>query len=253
MIHIKHLKGHSGCQVSLVQLEDKYAVLKTGSYKLQDAAALQNRLKNNRFNIPEIYEYYNDGYLMEYIDGDDMYTFIEKASWDDIESLFTFLKSTLQYFKSCTYQHQYNFYNDYNSKINNNTYFSLQQKQVLLDNLPPCLDRSIIHGDLTLDNIIHNDGQFYLIDPNPTEFDNWMFDGCKLRQDLDGYWFLRHKNNTTSHKIVCNYLSDKLKAEFPELANNYVYSFMLSRVHPYCKDKVSLNLIERELERVWQL
>ena len=43
------------------------------------------------------------------------------------------------------------------------------------------IPQSTIHGDFTFDNIIHKNGEFYLIDANPTSLNSIYFDGSKIK------------------------------------------------------------------------
>lgn len=254
---LKHFTGHSGCVVKLIQYPDgRYAVEKCGSSKLKDAAALQNHLRHLGFNTPEIYEVSNDCYTMEHIDGIDMYTYIEYASIEELDKLILFLKDSIRIFRENATE-SFDFSELYEEKIRRlfNAFDEDDPTPLLaadlIDRLPKVLPYGPIHGDFTLENIIYKKGKFYLIDPNPTEFNSWVFDAAKLRQDLDGHWFLRKKTNTVNHKIVCDKISKSLKEEYGEMNNQALYCFMLLRVRAYCIEKENKALINRELTKVW--
>lgn len=255
---LKHFNGHSGCVVKLIQYPDgKYAVQKYGSNKLKDAAALQNHLKHLGFNTPEVYEVSSNSYTMEFIDGVDMYTYIEYASVEEIDNLIYFLKDSIRIFAENSVD-SFDFHELMESKLRTlfNAVYNDDPTPLLasdlLERLPKVLPYGPIHGDFTLENILYKKGKFYLIDPNPTEFNSWVFDAAKLRQDLDGHWFLRNKKNVVNHKIVCEKISKSMKEEYGEMTNQALYSFMLLRVRAYCVEKETKALINRELQNVWQ-
>jgi len=52
---------------------------------------------------------------------------------------------------------------------------------------------SLCHGDLTLENIIVDDGTIWVVDLLDPPFEHWWNDVAKLHQDLSGGWFLRRK------------------------------------------------------------
>ena len=255
---LKHFNGHSGCIVKLIQYPDgKYAVQKCGSLKLKDAAAVQNHLKHLGFNTPEIYEISNDCYTMEFIDGVDMYTYIEYASVEEVDNLICFLKDSIRIFaENATESFDFGELMESKLRMIFDAVYEDEPTPLLardlLDRIPKVLPTGPIHGDFTLENIMYKKGKFYLIDPNPTEFNSWIFDAVKLRQDLDGHWFLRNKKNVVNHKIVCEKISKSLKQEYGEMNNQALYCFMLLRVRAYCIEKENKALINRELQNVWQ-
>ena len=112
-------------------------------------------------------------------------------------------------------------------------------------------DESFNEISYNIDNIIHKNGEFYLIDANPTSLNSIYFDGSKLRQDIDGYWFLRKRDDKMNFKTACLNLSEHLKHKYDFMNDNVLYCFMLSRILPYCKDEQTTTFLKRELNRIW--
>ena len=68
--------------------------------------------------------------------------------------------------------------------------------------MPRVLQSSNYHGDLTLEKIIYtSDRGFFLIDCTTIEYDSYIFDIAKLRQDLELGWFNRKDNLIIDVKI----------------------------------------------------
>ena len=115
------------------------------------------------------------------------------------------------------------------------------------------MPKSLIHGDFTFDNILHKDGEFYLIDANPTDLCSIYFDGSKLRQDIDGFWFLRNRDDKINFKISCKKISEHLKSKYSFMNYNSLYCFMLSRILPYSKNEETTKFLTIEMDRIWPL
>ena len=101
--------------------------------------------------------------------------------------------------------------------------------------MPKVLPRSVYHGDMTLENIIYNTntGKFVLIDPVTTEYDSYIFDIAKMRQDLQCGWFIR--NNHIMIDVKLKHIQQQLFIKYPESNNDYLLILMLLRVYCYAK------------------
>lgn len=242
---VKPLKGHSGAQVSLYVEDNEYFVVKENYSKARESVAILNALP---FPTPHIYEVTDDKIVMEYINGQDMASYLESATEEDIEKLINFLTEYIQW--CLDNSKNVDFYESVLAKVLDlgkyiNLSFLLKEKW---SDIP----QSVIHGDFTLENIMYSDGKFYLIDANPTNLNSIYFDANKLRQDIDCLWFVRHKNNKLHYKIVCEKISKKLKKRFNFMQNDTIMILMLSRILPYTKDNFTKNFLLEELEKLWQ-
>jgi len=238
---LKELNGHSGASVSLY---DNNTVVKSGYKKARESARILEELP---FNTPKILEVTDESIVMEYINGDDIASFLEHEGNTGVDSLIKFIES---YFDWClSISTEYVFTNELDDKvIEIGDHINLS---AIATSLSYKMPRSLIHGDFTFDNIICKDGEFFLIDANPTKLNSIHFDGAKLRQDLDGFWFLRNREDKINFKISCLKISEHLKSNYSFMKNNTLYCFMLSRILPYSKDKKTTKFLTKELDRVW--
>lgn len=230
---IKRLKGHSGASVVLY---DNNTVVKSNYAKAEASAEILEKLP---FNSPKILKVSSSSIVMEYINGEDIYLYLSRYGSLAIDSLISFISN---YFDWCLlHSTKYNFEKEVLEKSLN-----IGFNGSFCTNMP----KSLIHGDFTLENIIHKEGKFYLIDANPTELSSIHFDACKLRQDLDSFWFLREKRDSLNHEIACRKISEELKSKYLFMKNNSVYSFMLHRIIPYCNPQTH-SFITKEILK-WQ-
>ena len=181
---IKELKGFSGSKIYLMRNDNGLFVRKMDNVD-------RNFVKLNElslyFSVPKIYSYNNNILDMEYIHGLDMKSYLAVR---DTKRLTEFLINVLSEFSENVYMTDYT--DVYIDKLK---YIKLPSemlftKEQLLEKLPKRLPRSKYFGDLTLENIIYGeDGQFYFIDGMTSEYDSYIFDIAKLRQDLECKWF----------------------------------------------------------------
>jgi len=238
---VKNLKGHSGANISLY---DNNIVVKSGFKKAIESVKILEALP---FNTPKIYDVTDTSIVMQYINGDDIASFLEHHGNEGIDLLIKFIE---KYFDWCL-----------NNAVAYNFEKELGEKAIaiaesinifgMVERLNFKMPKSIIHGDFTFDNIIHKDGEFYLIDANPTNLNSIYFDGSKLRQDIDGYWFIRTRDDKMNFKISCLNISEHLKYQYEFMNDNVLYSLMLSRILPYCEDKETKTFITKELDEIW--
>lgn len=240
---VKHLKGHSGATVSLYKEDSEYFVIKENYARARESVDLLNALP---FPTPTVYEVSDNRIVMEYINGLDIKTYLEAADTNQIEMLVDFLSEYITYCLNNSVMY------DYNQEV-----LSKKQsikKHINLEklNFNTNLNKSIIHGDFTLENILYYNNQFYFIDANPTDLDSIVFDVNKLRQDLDCLWFVRNEKNQLHFKIICAKIKEKLEKRFPDLFDDKIFIFMLSRILPYTKDRVTKNFLKKEINKLWQ-
>ena len=243
---IKELKGFSGSKIYLMRNDKGLFVRKMDNVD-------RNFVKLNElslyFNVPKVYSYNNNVLDMEYIHGLDMKSYLAVR---DTKRLTDFLIDILSKFSEVGNMSDYT--DVYVDKLK---YIKLPSdmlftKEQLLEKLPKRLPRSKYFGDLTLENIIYGeDGQFYFIDCMTSEYDSYIFDIAKLRQDLECKWFLRNSDYKLDVKL--ENIQDKLLEKF-ELANdNYILILMLLRVYRYTKPfTIEEKLLTKEMNRLWK-
>ncbi len=242
---IKKLKGHSGSTVALMQSDDMMFVR-----KIENVQRNHERLMAllGYVDVPKIYHY--DGTIldMEYIHGTDMKNYLLNNSSKELSD---FLINTITMFASKGIDKDYtNVYNEMLSWLEDGMFTFT--KEELIDKLPKVLPKSVYHGDMTLENIIHStSGRFYFIDPVTLKYDSWVFDIAKLRQDLECKWFLRRDPMMLDGKLLK--LQDNILKRYPIANDDYLLILMLLRVYLHCeKDTLEYNFIVKEINRLWK-
>jgi tRNA A-37 threonylcarbamoyl transferase component Bud32 len=121
----------------------------------------------------------------------------------------------------------------------------------LVAKLPTHLPQSNYVGDLTLENIIYTEDGFFLIDCATIEYDSYIFDIAKLRQDLDLRWFTR--NSDLVLDVKTNYISQQLRDRYPESDNDYLLILMLLRVYKHARRGTYEHIFLLEgITRLWK-
>lgn len=243
---IKQFSGHSGSSVHLMQDETRYYVRKVGNVERN-----HERITNlfGVVNVPKIYRKDGEVLEMEYIHGLDMKTYLR---FNDIERLLNFIFDSLSAFSKNSVDKDYTeIYNNSLSWMKDDKDLPFSKEQ-LIERLPKVLPSSTYHGDMTLENMIYeNTGRFYFIDAVTVNYDSWVFDIAKLRQDLECEWFLRND------KIM---LDAKLKNMQQIILNKYSIAnddslliLMLLRVYLHCqKGSNEYKFILNEVKRLWK-
>ena len=243
---IKELKGFSGSKIYLMKNNNGLFIRKMDNV---DRNYVKLNELSQHFNVPKIYTYDNNVLDMEYIHGLDMKSYLAVR---DTKRLTDFLIDTLYKFSNNVSMSDYT--NVYIDKLK---YIKLPSemiftKEQLLEKLPKRLPRSKYFGDLTLENMIYGEnGQFYFIDGMTSEYDSYIFDIAKLRQDLECKWFLRDTKLLLDVKV--ENIQDKLLEKFELANNNYLLILMLLRVYRYTKPfSKEEALLIKEMNRLWR-
>lgn len=236
---VKHFNGHSGANIKLCKKHNKYFVVKD-NYK--NAKKSVDILSNIPFPTPEVYKVTDSEIVMEYLNCQDMSQYIETADNNKILKLVDFISSYIEY--CLENSRTYNF--SYEIEIKKNTLSKYYlPKWIDFDSTMP---KSIIHGDLTLENILYANNRFYFIDANPTNLNSIKFDVNKLQQDIKCLWFVRNKKNNIHYKINCNKIRHELYSRYPSLFDNNIAAFMLARILPYTTNKVTWDFLVKEID-----
>jgi tRNA A-37 threonylcarbamoyl transferase component Bud32 len=243
---LKQFSGHSGSNVFLMQEQNKLFVRKINN--VQRNYERISSLYEQKFPVPEIYDYDGLRLDMEYVHGLDIKNYLRA---NGIESLFNFLEDILNKFSTNTKEKDYR--KTYEMKLRNfdEKYELPFTVSELIEKLPHNLPQSTYHGDLTLENILKTEDGFYLIDCVKTEYDSFIFDIAKLRQDLRCKWFLRNENIKLDVKL--RDLEDKILKSFPIATNNAFVILMLFRVLEHCeKNDSDYIFLMREIRKLWE-
>jgi len=241
---IKELKGHSGSEVLLIQ-DSTIFVRKTGNVT-RNLERFES-LSSLGLNFPKILYQDNNSFDMEYIHNFDIKNYLLK---NQITFLFNFIKLTTQQLSKNYIDKNYT--DVYYKKLKDVDFTNLIfTKEELINQLPKILPSSNYHGDFTLENILYDISgkQFVLIDPLTSEYDSYVFDLAKLRQDIDCKWFIRNEEIHIDTKL--KNLSEELELEFETYSNSYLVILMLLRVLPYTKES-DKDFIIKKANLLWK-
>jgi len=223
---IKELHGFANNQIFLISENNKLLVRKIGDVSRN----IERMIALNDYPLPKLYNHSEQQIDMEYIHGLDIKTYLTINTY---ESLLDFIKEILDRFKQDATPKDYT--DSYISKLDQIAFDSdiIFTKEQLINKLPKVLPSSQYHGDLTLENILFSvdTKSFYLIDPITSEFDSYIFDIAKLRQDLHCGWFIRNDHAMIDVKI--KHIQQELFCLYPESNNDYLLILMLLRVYRY--------------------
>lgn len=243
---IKELKGHSGSKIYLMQESDNIFVRKIGN--IERNFERLSILYSECYPVPAIYQKFDETLDMEYIHGLDMKAYLLSGN---IKLLSEFVISILNKFAKNSVVKDYT--EVYNSKLAfiDDAKDLPFTKDELISRLPKKLPSSNYHGDLTLENILYSNNSFYMIDAVSIEYDSYVFDIAKLRQDLECKWFLRNSNLMLDVKL--QNLQDRILSRFSGAENDYLLILMLLRVYlhtiPGDGDR---EFILKEIKRLWK-
>lgn len=246
MTVIKALSGFSGSTVLLVEENSKVFVRKIENVERNYERI--SHLISCGFNLPKIYNKEGNVLDIEYIPSLDMKTYLEHNS---INTLISFLLETLT--KLSSQKNLVNYENVYKEKLEQIDFEELPfTKKDLIEKLPKELHQSDYFGDLTLENILYgSDKKFYLIDAVSIEYDSYIFDISKLRQDLKCKWFLR--NSKVALDVKLNKIEKEILNKFPEANNDYLLILMLLRVYKHAKpNSFEQAFLKREINKLWK-
>ena len=244
---LKTLNGYSGSKIYLMSDDNTVFIRKIDNIDRNYERLIE--LKKLKYNVPSVYKKDNNLLDMEYIKGLDIKTYL---SINNIDLFLNYIFNLINDFSKISKEKNYiETYNKKLSWIDESEVFPFTKKE-LIDSLPPILPSSIYHGDLSLENIIYTTNTFYLIDCITSDYDSWIFDLAKMRQDLNCFWFIRNTEDKNLKKYL-SIIDDKIVKRYPILKNNSLLILMLLRVYPYTKDgSEDQKFILKEIKRLWK-
>ena len=243
---IKELIGHSGCEIKLIKDCDSFFVRKEGHITRNVERMMC--LFEQGYRVPTIYDSSNSYIEMEYVHGLDIVEYLKTRS---LKKLSTFITKTMDSFAKNSRNIDYS--DVYDKKLNwvdeaTDLPFT---KNEFVDRLPKMLPQSNYHGDFTLENLIYDGDEFIMIDPVTIEYDSYVFDLAKLRQDLECKWFLRNKDIKLNVKLMN--LEEMIFSKYSLAKNDYLLILMLLRVYLHTKENdMNRKFILREIKRLWK-
>lgn len=243
---VKTLTGFSNSSIYLIQNNNSLFIRKVND--IDRNYERMTKLLSMGYPIPNIYRKQDDTLDIEYISGLDIKSYIK---FNDPSLLIEFVIETLNSFKLNSVNKDYT--TTYEQKLNEVDFTLLPfSKNELMDQLPKILPQSVYHGDLTLENIIYSKtGQFYMIDPVTIEYDSWVFDVAKMRQDLTCKWFIR--NDIVYFDTTLHLIEKEIFDRYPITNNDYLLILMLLRVYRRSNIKSKEHsFLLREIIRLWK-
>jgi RIO-like serine/threonine protein kinase len=242
---VKELYGFSGNQILLMQKHNRLFVRKIGNItrNIERMQAL-----NGEYPLPQLYTVSKKMIDMEYLHGLDIKSYLKTNNY---EKLLEFLLCILEKFSNSSVNKDYT--EIYIKKLQEINFDALPFTcEQLLDRLPRQLPSSNYHGDLTLENIIWTaDRGFFLIDCATIEYDSYIFDIAKLRQDLELGWFTRKDNAMLNVKT--KYIQEKILQQHPTANNDYLLILMLLRVYRHSRpDTLERNFLLEGITSLWK-
>jgi RIO-like serine/threonine protein kinase len=243
---IKFLNGHSGSEIMLME-SDKLFVRKIGNTTRNYKKLIE--LKEEGYSVPDIYSFSDDVLDMEYINGLDISNYL---LYNNASKLYSFICSTIDNFRHTSKIKDYTeVYHIKLKYVDEENVFPFTKNE-LIECLPKYLPSTQYHGDMTLENIIWSDsGEFYMIDPLESEYDSYIFDIAKMRQDLECQWFFR--NSTSKIETKVHSLQEKILEKYPEASNDNLLILMLLRVYPNTKSgDGDREFLLKEIKRLWK-
>jgi len=242
---VKELYGFSGNQILLMQKHDKLFVRKIGniSRNIERMQAL-----SAEYPLPQLYTVSKKIIDMEYLHGLDIKTYLKTNNY---KKVLGFILSILDKLSSNAVDKDYT--ETYIKKLQEISFDEMPfTREQLLERLPKILPSSNYHGDLTLENIIWTaDRGFFLIDCATIEYDSYIFDIAKLRQDLELGWFTRKDNARLNVKT--KHIQQKILQQHPTANNDYLLILMLLRVYRHSRpDTLERNFLLEGITSLWK-
>lgn len=263
---IKVLKGHSGCEITLLKNNDSVFVRKkSGSTeynnRLKKQFKKQKQFQSETLYAPEVFDcgfqnklFYFD---MEYVHAKALSENISYIIISDIPKLMQELLINLSINNIKPSRPT----DAFNKKIQNlkvsenikNNILALEAFRILENFDWNKVEKSACHGDLTLENmLITPDKKIYLIDFLDSFYNSWMFDVAKLLQDLEFDWSGRKSPSNSNRTIRLQVAKDTLIDTIYRLPNgeekiNTIYHLLLLnilRIYPYSKEAFDIEFLD---------
>lgn len=266
------IKGHSGCNIDIIEEGDNLLVKKsTLDKKYLKRLELQgNKQMNDKCLTDSIYnpsiskiEANEDEcyILMDYIYANNFIDYFEKASPQDIDHFIdNFIKYIHNEIDKCEIKKVSKnvFIDKFNSVVKNcekNDLLkgNMRVKSILKDcenvftNMPEEFEIpvGICHGDLTFSNILFSSNKFYFIDYLDSFIETPIQDIVKLRQDTKYFWstmMYKKKYDVVRLNIIFNYIDDKISEHFGNFEYYYrnydrLQLMNILRILPYIKEE----------------
>jgi Ecdysteroid kinase-like family len=246
---VKELRGYSNCRLEVIQDNNRLFVRKYGG--LDRNIPQLKVISDLGIRTPKIYDVTVDYFDMEYIVAADMKSYLTN---NRINGPIEYIKSVIKTLSSTVITTK-DYTDTYNKKlayVDQEYYQNLLPftSQELISRLPKHLPQSSYHGDLTLENIMYDvqNSEFLLIDAVTIEYDSFVFDLAKLRQDLTCRWFIRNEPIYIDQKLQI--ILDQVFEDYQQFLVDELVIVMLLRVLLYApngsfEEQYLINWIKR--------
>ena len=280
------IRGHSGCQIDIVNGGDSLFINKSTRdknyiprlYKQALKQCNASKIAYQHIRVPKIYGIERmDEYLnikMEYIYSKKYVDYFEDAGFDHIsyfiKALKIFIDSEIENSKMTPINKNVviNKYNDVCDKVAKNDFISkdtdikiiLEKSSIVFNELDEEINIPVgqCHGDLTFSNILFNGNNYYLIDFLDSFLESPLLDLVKIRQDSNYGWsqlMYGHDFDSVRMRII----SDKIDKEIDiyysnyDWYNKYYSTFQLMnflRVIQYAKEERTVAFLKNVLNSI---
>ena len=280
------VKGHSGCQIDIVNDGSNLFINKsTYDKKYIDRLRLQGRKqieasknKYQHIRIPQIYEVEeSQDHLilkMEYVYSQNFIDYFEDAGFEQInyfiKAIEIFIDSEIEKspLSEISVDVVLNKFNDVYDKVQHNNYVDssdfneiMQRAKSMFESMPDkiCIPVGVCHGDLTYSNILFNGNNYYLIDFLDSFVESPLLDLVKIRQDSCFGWsqlmFTKDYDAIRLKMINAKIDSsiDKYYREKFQWYSDYYNPFQVMnflRVLQYAKDEKVISYLKNVLNRL---
>lgn len=257
------LKGFSGCELEIIDVDEHKCVRKRSSSIDYNHRMLEQKRKQSDVHIGDLNNcrvidegnenglYYFD---MEYINGMTLADYMESIELSDIDQMV---------FKLTNHYSMYTERDDkasgffcrkvsdvknaiYNNSIVKRDNDTIQEAINELEHYSwKYVVNSPCHGDMTMENILIDKDGCYLIDFLDSFYDTWQIDAAKLLQDAECYWSYRYKPMTMNLKVRLLIFRDLCIEKIMKMQSgkdflDSVYHILLLnilRIFPYVKNE----------------
>ena len=219
-MHTTDLGGHSGCQILLCEYNQR----------LIKQAEKQSLFNTPSIKTPKVLDrgYTKDGLFyfdMEYVQGITLAEYLKRIEVGKVRGL---VEQIVNGINSLIGTEK----GEFSERVFQNKIDSLEKKLSTDDNKIVSkavymlrkhswnqFNKTMCHGDLTLENIIVKDGQLYFIDFLDSFYDCWIMDISTLLQDVQTLWAYRNDENmdiNTSLRVLIfrDILVDEVQDKF---------------------------------------
>lgn len=265
-----NLLGYSGCKLEIITVNSIKYIKKTSSNFGYNSRLKAQKEKQEKLQLAgfEVCPVISDGidsdglyfFIMEYINGVTLAERIDTLQLNEIDELANrFLKGAvcLEDDNTCAREIFCGKIQDVRDKLGDNCSLVTKKTIVFLLKCPwEYIVESSCHGDMTLQNIIIYENDFYLIDCLDSFYGSWMIDVAKVLQDAELMWTYREQKEKNSNLLIrLTALRDLIVEKIADMKNGEkmltaVYSALLLnvlRIVPYAKDAATLRYLDCQM------